>query len=58
MEEFEQWNIKKQEHEWCYWLDFDWCDHEKKKCAYTICPFKIKGSRRIVDTHENVIRKL
>lgn len=55
---FEMWSIKKQSKSHCWWLDFDWCEHEKKKCAFSICPLKVKGSHVNINTYGKVIEKI
>jgi len=55
---FEEWTIKKQSKTYCYSLVFDWCNLVHKKCAFSICPEKIKGSHRLIDTHGKTVKKL
>lgn len=40
------WKIKLDAHK-CYYLDFEQCTFLNRKCGYSDCPFKTKGTLRI-----------
>ena len=57
MDKFVTWDIK-DDYDHCWWKDDDWCDHQKKRCTYDICPLKVKGSHGNTDVHGKTLEKI